>query len=59
MKKKYNIRGFPTIIILSPEGELVAKTGYKKGGAKKYVEHLKEIIDEHKATAEKTKKAEK
>ncbi len=42
---KYGIRGYPTVIVLSPEGELVGKTGYKAGGAKLYVEHLKEMID--------------
>jgi hypothetical protein len=28
---------------------LVGQTGYKAGGAKQYVEHLKEMIDAHKA----------
>jgi thioredoxin-related protein len=41
---KYKIRGYPTIIILSPEGELVGQTGYQPGGAEKYVEHLKSIV---------------
>lgn len=41
---KYGIRGYPTILILSPTGELIAKTGYLAGGVKIYVEHLKRII---------------
>lgn len=41
---KYGIRGFPTILILSPEGKVVDTTGYRRGGAKAYVEHLKEIV---------------
>jgi protein disulfide-isomerase len=41
---KYKIQGYPTIIILSPEGELVGQTGYQPGGAEKYVEHLKSIV---------------
>ncbi|MFM1547921.1 MAG: thioredoxin family protein [Lentisphaeria bacterium] len=41
---EYGIRGYPTIIILAPDGTLVAKTGYKRGGAEKYVEHLKKLI---------------
>jgi thioredoxin-related protein len=45
LKKKYGIRGFPTIVILSPDGELVEKTGYRRGGAEAYVEHIKEILD--------------
>lgn len=44
LAKKYGIRGYPTIIVLSPQGELVEKTGYKRGGAEAYVEHIKEIV---------------
>ncbi|MBU4273902.1 MAG: thioredoxin family protein [Kiritimatiellae bacterium] len=48
LAKEYDVRGYPTVIVLSPEGDLVGRTGYQKGGAKKYVEHLKKMIDEHK-----------
>ncbi len=41
--KKYGVRGFPTILLLSPEGKLLGKTGYKAGGAEAYVEHIKEL----------------
>jgi len=44
LAKKYGIRGFPTIVLLSPEGELVGKTGYRRGGAEAYVKHLEELI---------------
>lgn len=44
---KYGIRGYPTVLILSPEGELVATTGYQEGGAKKYVESLKGMIEQY------------
>lgn len=37
LAEKYGIRGFPTILILSPEGELIEKTGYRRGGAESYV----------------------
>jgi thioredoxin-related protein len=47
MAKKYGVRGFPTVLILSPSGELVRSTGYQEGGAERYVEHLKGIIDPH------------
>ena len=41
--------GYPTVVVLSPAGELVDKiTGYKKGGAKNYVELLRQMIGEHK-----------
>ena len=44
LAKQYGIRGFPTILVLSPEGELIEKTGYQRGGAEAYVEHIKEIL---------------
>jgi len=49
LASKFGVRGYPTVIILSPEGDLVGKTGYKEGGPKKYVEHLTAMIDKHKA----------
>jgi thioredoxin-related protein len=44
---KYGIRGYPTIIILSPDGEPVARTGYLQGGSRNYIQHLNEIIERH------------
>lgn len=42
--KQYNVRGFPTILLLSPEGKLIGKTGYEAGGAEAYVEHIKGLL---------------
>jgi protein disulfide-isomerase len=47
LARKYGIEGYPTVIILSPEGEQVGKTGYLAGGAKNYVDNLKIIIAEY------------
>jgi len=44
LAEKYGIRGFPTIVLLSPEGKLIGKTGYRPGGAEAYVAHLKEAL---------------
>lgn len=44
--EKYGVRGFPTILLLSSEGELLAKTGYKAGGDEAYIKHIKDIIGE-------------
>jgi protein disulfide-isomerase len=44
LAEKYKIRGFPTIMVLSPEGKLIEKTGYLRGGPEAYVEHIKEIL---------------
>lgn len=44
LAQKYGVRGFPTILLLSADGKLLAETGYQKGGAAKYVAHLKELL---------------
>ncbi len=46
---KYGIQGYPTIIILDPDGEPVSMTGYLQGGSKNYVQHLNEIIERYRA----------
>ena len=45
LAEKYSIRGFPTILLLSPEAELIEKTGYQSGGAKAYVSHIQSILN--------------
>jgi len=45
LAEKYGIRGFPTIILLSPEGEVIGQTGYRRGGPEAYVEHLQELLN--------------
>jgi protein disulfide-isomerase len=44
LAKQYGVRGFPTILVLSPDGELIEKTGYQRGGPEAYVEHIKGIL---------------
>ena len=36
----YRIEGYPTIILVSPEGKLIARMGYERGGAANYVKLL-------------------
>lgn len=43
---KYGIQGFPTIVLLDKNGNLVAKTGYQPGGAANYVNHLKYLFSQ-------------
>ncbi len=47
LMKKFKVRGFPTVIILSPDGELIGTTGYRRGGPERYIVHLKEMINKH------------
>ena len=41
LAKKYKVEGFPTVLLLDSKGKVIFQTGYQKGGAKKYIEHLK------------------
>lgn len=40
----FNVDSYPTMFLINPDGAIIAKTGYKDGGAEAYVEHLKELI---------------
>ena len=41
----YGINVFPTIILVDAEGKLLGETGYRRGGSKAYVDHLKDLLD--------------
>ncbi len=49
LMEKYGVRGFPTILLFSPQGDVAATTGYEPGGAESYIKHLQGLIDRHKA----------
>ena len=40
LAKKYGVRGFPTVLLLKPDGSVIVKTGYRRGGARAYVKFL-------------------
>jgi len=42
--RKYGIRGFPTALVFDAEGKEIGKTGYRRGGAAAYAEHLKAMV---------------
>lgn len=46
LAEKYGIRGFPTVVLLSPVGELIETTGYRRGGPESYVAHLRDLLAE-------------
>lgn len=46
LAQKYGIRGFPTVLILSPEGNLLKQTGYQQGGPGPYVQMIQEAIEQ-------------
>ena len=40
LQRKYQIAGFPTILIMNPDGDVFAQMGYAEGGPEKYVESM-------------------
>ena len=40
----YGVNGFPTIILVDTEGNIIGRTGYLRGGPKAYVDHLKDML---------------
>jgi len=44
LASEYQIRGFPTVLLLDSEGQVKARTGYQRGGAEAYVQHLQELM---------------
>ena len=45
--RKYGIRGFPTVLLLDASGNEIARTGYQRGGAEKYVQHIKSLLEKN------------
>ena len=43
LMKKYDVQGFPTVLIMNANGKVLNKTGYRDGGAEAYVTYLKEL----------------
>ncbi|HTE06680.1 MAG TPA: thioredoxin family protein [Planctomycetota bacterium] len=40
LRDQHGIKGYPTILLMTPKGEVYGRTGYQEGGPEKYVEHL-------------------
>jgi len=60
--EKFAIEGFPTVLLLTAEGEPFAQTGYEEGGPETYLAHLAELLkantaEGRKAFAESKKEA--
>lgn len=47
LAQKYGVKGYPTVLVLSPTGDLIDTTGYQAGGAKAYVAYLKAVVETH------------
>jgi len=41
---KYGIQGFPTVIVLKPDGSKVGELGYTPGGPKAFIAELEKVV---------------
>ncbi len=44
LARRYGIEAYPTILLLDPDGRVIGQTGYRKGGAVPYVDHLRSML---------------
>ncbi|HMO04928.1 MAG TPA: thioredoxin family protein [Kiritimatiellia bacterium] len=45
LKQRFEVPGFPTILLTTPEGKTLARTGgYRAGGPQAYVDHLDQLL---------------
>jgi len=44
LAEQFGIEYFPTVLLVAPEGGVIAKTGFRRGGAASYVKHLSELL---------------
>lgn len=40
LSQKYDIRGFPTVLLMDVDGIVFGRTGYQKGGVENYLKHM-------------------
>ncbi len=45
LAQMFKVEGFPTVVIIDKNQKLAAYTGYQDGGASKYVEYIKSILN--------------
>lgn len=45
LQKRYDIQGFPTIVLVDTNQQKIGQTGYRAGGGKQYSEHLLSLIN--------------
>ena len=45
LAQQYEVRGFPTVVLVSPGGEVInSDVGFRPGGAEAYVEYIKGVL---------------
>lgn len=48
LQKKFDVKGFPTIVILDEQQQQIGVTGYRPGGPGPYAEHLLKMVQDFK-----------
>lgn len=56
LSEKYGVTGFPTVLLMTPDGVVYGKTGYRAGGPEGYIENLSLLRKEGKAELDKANK---
>ena len=51
LAKKYKINSYPSVLLLKPDGELIAHTGYSPGGAENYIKQLAGLMKTYESLA--------
>lgn len=44
LAEQFGIQGFPTILLINSQEDVIAQTGYQQGGAGAYVQHLQDLL---------------
>lgn len=44
LKQKFGISGYPTVVVLDPNENFIAETGYRPGGGKSYADYLNQLL---------------
>ncbi len=44
LSAKYNVKGFPTVLLLNADGSVIARMGYASGGAEAYIELINKEV---------------
>lgn len=44
LKQKFGITGYPTIVVLDPNQNFIAESGYRSGGGKAYADYLNQLV---------------
>lgn len=48
LQKKFDVKGFPTLVIIDDEQQTIGVTGYRQGGPASYAEHLLKMVQDFK-----------